>query len=229
MRCIGLGKKRRGLKTDPQVLPYGIYNNRIMVASIDKEAVAGMEAEIFPGTIHLIDKPQAIPEAIRLLSASRTIGFDTETRPSFVRGARPSVALMQMSTETDCFLFRLNMIDIPEELQQLLENPGILKVGLSLSDDMTVIRRRKPIEPAGFVELQRLCPAYGIRDASLQKIYAILFGRRISKSQRLTNWEARTLTAAQQSYAALDAWACLRIFNQLMTLSTPTPVQFALL
>ena len=130
-----------------------------MVASIDKEAVAGMEAEIFPGTIHLIDKPQAIPEAIRLLSASRTIGFDTETRPSFVRGARPSVALMQMSTETDCFLFRLNMIDIPEELQQLLENPDILKVGLSLSDDMTVIRRRKPIEPAGFVELQRLCPA----------------------------------------------------------------------
>ncbi len=200
-----------------------------MVASIDKEAVAGMEAEIFPGTIHLIDKPQAIPEAIRLLSASRTIGFDTETRPSFVRGARPSVALMQMSTETDCFLFRLNMIDIPEELQQLLENPGILKVGLSLSDDMTVIRRRKPIEPAGFVELQRLCPAYGIRDASLQKIYAILFGRRISKSQRLTNWEARTLTAAQQSYAALDAWACLCIFNQLMTLPTPTPVQFALL
>lgn len=200
-----------------------------MVASIDKEAVASMEAEIFPGTIHLIDKPQAIPEAIRLLSASRTIGFDTETRPSFVRGARPSVALMQMSTETDCFLFRLNMIDIPEELQQLLENPGILKVGLSLSDDMTVIRRRKPIEPAGFVELQRLCPAYGIRDASLQKIYAILFGRRISKSQRLTNWEARTLTAAQQSYAALDAWACLRIFNQLMTLPTPTPVQFALL
>lgn len=200
-----------------------------MVASIDKEAVAGMEAEIFPGTIHLIDKPQAIPEAIRLLSASRTIGFDTETRPSFVRGARPSVALMQMSTETDCFLFRLNMIDIPEELQQLLENPGILKVGLSLSDDMTVIRRRKPIEPAGFVELQRLCPAYDIRDASLQKIYAILFGRRISKSQRLTNWEARTLTTAQQSYAALDAWACLRIFNQLMTLPTPTPVQFALL
>ncbi|WP_373775940.1 3'-5' exonuclease, partial [Porphyromonas loveana] len=142
---------------------------------------------------------------------------------------RPSVALMQIATETDCFLFRLNIINIPDELQQLLENPDTLKVGLSLHDDVTVIRRRRPLEPAGFVELQRLCPAYGIRDSSLQKVYAIIFGKRISKSQRLTNWEARKLTDAQQGYAALDAWACLRIFNHLMTLPTPTPTQFALL
>ncbi|WP_373775681.1 3'-5' exonuclease [Porphyromonas loveana] len=200
-----------------------------MVATIDKEEVAGLETESFPGTIHLIDTPEAASDAVKKLSAYRILGFDTETRPSFERGARPSVALMQIATETDCFLFRLNIINIPDELQQLLENPDILKVGLSLHDDVTVIRRRRLVEPAGFVELQRLCPAYGIRDSSLQKVYAIIFGKRISKSQRLTNWEARRLTDAQQGYAALDAWACLRIFNHLMTLPTPTPTQFALL
>jgi ribonuclease D len=52
-------------------------------------------------------------------------------------------------------------------------------------------------------------------DISLQKIYAILFGERISKNQRLTNWEADTLTEGQQHYAAIDAWACLRIYDHL--------------
>ncbi len=50
---------------------------------------------------------------------------------------------------------------------------------------------------------------------SLQKIYAIVFGEKISKAQRLTNWEAETLTPAQQAYAAIDAWACLKLYRYL--------------
>ena len=50
---------------------------------------------------------------------------------------------------------------------------------------------------------------------SLQKIYAIIFGKRISKNQRLTNWEAEELTTAQQIYASIDAWSCLKIYNHL--------------
>lgn len=200
-----------------------------MIATIEKEVLSQMEMAVFPGKIHIIDNLKDASDAVAYLSGFSVIGFDTETRPTFVRGARPAVALMQLSTDTDCFLFRLNYIDIPEELKALLENPDILKIGLSLRDDVTVIRRRRPIEPGGFVELQRLCPAYGIRDLSLQKIYAIVFGRRISKSQRLSNWEAESLSPSQQAYAALDAWACLRIFNHLMTLPAPNPIQFALL
>ena len=69
--------------------------------------------------------------------------------------------------------------------------------------------------PHGFIDLQKVAPTYGISDASLQKIYAVIFGRRISKSQRLTNWEAEELTHAQQIYAAIDAWSCLKIYNYL--------------
>ena len=48
---------------------------------------------------------------------------------------------------------------------------------------------------------------------SLQKIYAIMFNKKISKSQRLTNWQAPNLTLQQQKYAAVDAWACMDIYN----------------
>ena len=53
-------------------------------------------------------------------------------------------------------------------------------------------------------------------DNSLQRIFAIVFGQRISKGQRLSNWEAIELTNAQQNYAATDAWACLKIYNELI-------------
>ena len=53
-------------------------------------------------------------------------------------------------------------------------------------------------------------------ELSLQKIYAIIFNKKISKSQRLTNWENLELTEQQQRYAATDAWASLQIYLQLI-------------
>lgn len=70
--------------------------------------------------------------------------------------------------------------------------------------------------PAGFVELQTFVKPYRIADNSLQKIYGVIFNERISKNQRLTNWEAKELTPGQQAYAALDAWACQKIYNHLV-------------
>lgn len=77
------------------------------------------------------------------------------------------------------------------------------------------MHRSAEFEPKGFVDLQSYVKEFKIADASLQRIFAILFGKRISKGQRLSNWEADSLTEAQQHYAAIDAWACLRIYNLL--------------
>ena len=122
---------------------------------------------------------------------------------------------MQISTDEACFLFRLNRIGIPQSLKDFLVNDNILKIGLSLRDDFGAIRKRTDIKPANFLDLQNFVGQFGIEDASLQKIYAILFDKKISKGQRLSNWEADVLTEQQKKYAALDAWACLRIYNQL--------------
>ena len=71
--------------------------------------------------------------------------------------------------------------------------------------------------PQGFIDLQKLVPDYNFGCSSLQKIYAILFDMKISKSQQLSNWDAETLTEAQTSYAAIDAWACIRIYRRLLS------------
>lgn len=180
--------------------------------NISKEALSQMPVITYPAEISLIDSAAGVHAALRALAKEKIVGFDTETRPSFRKGCVHKVALMQISTMERCFLFRLNKIGICQQLKDFLENPDIIKVGLSVHDDFTVLRRSGEIDPQGFIDLQTYVKGFEITDISLQKIFGIVFGERISKTQRLTNWEADELTPAQQAYAALDAWACLKLY-----------------
>lgn len=177
-----------------------------------------MPVEEFTGQIIVVNSETQADRAVEELMQQRCVGFDTETRPSFKKGQHYKISLMQISTADTCYLFRLNRIDIPASLEAFLKTDRVLKVGLSLRDDFGAIRKRVDIEPAHFLDLQQYVGKFGIEDASLQKIYAILFQKKISKGQRLTNWEAELLTESQQKYAALDAWACLQIYNLLSTI-----------
>ncbi|NLY25306.1 MAG: 3'-5' exonuclease domain-containing protein 2 [Bacteroidales bacterium] len=187
-----------------------------MGLTITKEQIAGLPIETFPGTITVIDHINEVREAVRYLSSKPVLGFDTETKPAFKRGQVHKVALMQLSTEEECFLFRLNKIGYPDELEAFMMDSDIKKIGLSLRDDFAAIRKRSDGIPENFIDLQLFVDKFGIEDNSLQKIYAIIFGKKISKSQRISNWESPALSPAQQSYAAIDAWACLRIYNHLI-------------
>ena len=187
-----------------------------MGLTISKENIAELPFETFDGNIVVVDHERDVAKAVDYLSSHSAIGFDTETRPTFKPGATNKVALMQLSTEDTCFLFRLNLIDYPDALGDILCSPNIKKIGLSLRDDFAAIRKRTGRELENFIDLQVFTNKFGIDDNSLQRIYAILFGKKIRKNQRLSNWEASELSFAQQSYAALDAWACLRIYNHLM-------------
>lgn len=183
--------------------------------AICKEAVNQLPPVQYEGGIQVIDTIDKARVALRELTRARIVGFDTETRPSFRKGHLHKVALMQLATDDYCFLFRLNKLGIFDLLKDFLENPDVKKIGLSVHDDFQVLGRSGEIAPEGFVEMQTFVKQYSIADTSLQKIFAIVFGERISKSQRLTNWEADELTPEQQRYAAIDAWACLRLFRHL--------------
>ena len=183
--------------------------------AISKEAVAAMPTVRYNGGIQIVDSIDKARVALRELSRARIVGFDTETRPSFRKGRLHKVALMQIATDDFCFLFRLNILGLFDRLVDFLCDPAITKIGLSVHADFSVLARSGEIQPQGFVELQSFVKQYDIADTSLQKIYAIVFGERISKSQRLSNWEADALTPEQQSYAAIDAWACLRLYRYL--------------
>lgn len=186
-----------------------------MVKTISKEELSVMPTERFEGRIIVVQSEDDAKKAVAYLEKQSAIGFDTETRPAFRKGVSHQIALMQLSTEDTCFLFRLNVIGLPDCLADILINPAIKKIGLSIKDDFSAIHKRKSLVPVNFIELQTYVKQYGIEDNGLQRIYGILFGKRISKGQRLSNWEADVLSDAQKMYAALDAWACLRIFNEL--------------
>jgi len=190
-----------------------------VVKTISKEEIATLPFATFPGRIIVVQSERESKKATSYLEKFPIVGFDTETRPAFKKGVNRKIALMQLSTEDTCFLFRLNIIDIPEDLMKILVNPDIRKIGLSLKDDFSAIRKRIQLEPQNFVELQSFVKKFGIEDNGLQRIYAIMFGEKISKGQRLSNWEADVLTEAQQKYAALDAWSCLQIYNKLTRLN----------
>lgn len=189
-------------------------NNEIPI-TISKEEISGLELEHFTGEIIVIDTLADCEKAVWYLQKQKLLGFDTETRPSFKKGKTNKVSLLQLSTEKTCFLFRLNMIGFPESLLNLLKNEKIIKVGLSLRDDFGMLRKVAPIEPAGFIDIQSYIKQFNIQELSLQKIYALLFHKKISKSQRLSNWEAESLNDGQKRYAATDAWACILIYKKL--------------
>jgi ribonuclease D len=183
--------------------------------SITKEEISLFPVEEYSGQILEIQTLEDAEEAVDYLSKFELLGFDTETRPTFKKGNANGVALIQISTDDICFLFRINKIDFPQALIRLLTNPGVVKIGLSLKDDFQTMGRIMKFKPQGFLDLQKIVNEYDIEDISLQKIYALLFSKKISKSQRLTNWEADELTEPQKKYAALDAWACLKIYEEL--------------
>jgi len=180
-----------------------------------------MPKVLFPGRIFVVYTESDAEKAVAYLKDQRIVGVDTETRPSFKRGTTHKVALLQISTQDTCFLFRLNRIGMPDSLQEFLMS-DTLKIGLSLKDDFNSLRKRQDMHPdrGNWIELQEYVGKFGIEDRSLQKIYANLFGEKISKNQRLSNWEADVLSEGQKLYAATDAWACVEIYNCLSELES---------
>lgn len=183
--------------------------------TISKEVLAKLPAATYDGEIYVIDSVEQVAPAIEKLSKSKIIGFDTETRPSFKKGQSNTVSLIQLCDKHACYLFRINMTGVTPEMKALFENAGKIKVGLSLHDDFHQLSKICELKPQGFIDLQQYVKSAGIVDNSLSRIYAIIFDKRISKGQRLTNWEAAELTPHQQTYAALDARACVDIYNAI--------------
>ncbi len=183
---------------------------------ISKEEVNRLPMVLFDGQITLVENTTMVESAVEKLFECDLVGVDTETRPSFSRGTYHRVALLQISTREHCYLFRLNKIGLHPKLAAFLASDKVKKIGLALRDDFSGLGKLYPFKPQNFIDLQTIVAQYGILELGLQKIFAIVFGRKISKSQRLTNWESDTLNEQQMRYAATDAWASLMIYLQLL-------------
>lgn len=182
------------------------------------EEIEKLELVSFPGQIVVIDSPgPELTKAVAYLRRQRIIGFDTESRPSF-SADQPhyGVSLLQLSGHGKAFLFRVKKCGMPKTLCRILSDPQIIKVGAAVNDDVRGLKRVHGFNPDGFVDLQKIGWEYGIKDKAVKKLAANILGIRISKTQQLSNWEADTLSEAQQKYAATDAWVCREMYLKLM-------------
>ena len=184
----------------------------------DKHAIAALPRVVFQGKIKVVDSVEEVDAAVDYLLAQEILGVDTETRPSFKKGVSYEVGLLQVSSRDVCYLFRLNRIGMPPAIIRLLTDTKVPKIGLSWHDDLRQLHHRAKFEPGLFVEIQEIAKAFGVDDMSLQKLYANLFHQKISKAQRLSNWDASELRDSQKVYAATDAWACINLYQEFLAL-----------
>ncbi|GAA0879521.1 3'-5' exonuclease [Algoriphagus jejuensis] len=184
--------------------------------SITKEEVNTLQLGQFEGEIFLIDHADQVEEAVEFLNEQRIIGFDTETKPSFRKGEFNHVSLLQLSTSTQAFLFRLNKIGFPESLRNLMEKENLVKIGAAVHDDLKGLGKlTDSFYPQSFFDLNDELKKVGFLNVGVRNLSGMVLKIRISKTEQVSNWESEVLTERQQRYAATDAWACLEIFNLL--------------
>jgi ribonuclease D len=189
-----------------------------MQHTISKDAINELPLKQFEGKVTVIEDPDQVPEIVEKLQKEKAIGFDTETKPSFKKGVSHDISLLQLSTRDEAFLFRLPNTGFNGSLTKLMTNPKVVKVGVGIRDDLRGLKHLNSFIPKGFVELQEMAPEYGIEVLSLKNLAGLLLGFRVSKRQRLSNWEAQELSEGQILYAATDAWVSLEIYNKLKKL-----------
>ena len=186
--------------------------------TITPEEIELLDLDAFPGRIYVISQPGPyLDHAVEHLSSQRLIGFDTETKPIFqAHQPRNHTALLQLSSETEAFLFRLHDLGLPQAVADIMADPYITKIGAAVHDDIRGLQHYCPFEPHRFMDLQSFGEEYGIKEKSVRKMAAIILGCKVSKAQQCSNWEADPLSEAQQLYAATDAWICVKMYKALL-------------
>jgi ribonuclease D len=183
--------------------------------NITVEELQDYDLSWFKGEIVVVEDKKTFRKVLPRLLDEKVLGFDTESRPSFRKGHRNKVSLIQLATGNFACLIRINRIGVPAELADLLANPGIIKAGVAIHDDIRFLKRIRKFNPEGFIDLQGFVKDFGIQSSGLKKLTAIVLGFRISKRQQVTDWEAEKLSEPQQIYAATDAWVCREIYKKL--------------
>lgn len=183
--------------------------------TISNEEVSALPKLEFTGKIVVISSDEELSHWLPQLASDRVLGFDTETKPTFRKGELNSIALLQLANAHLALLIRLRHTGIPKQLVSLLQDASILKIGAAIHDDLKSLQKVKAFTPQGFIDLQNIVADYGIGELGVRKMAAIVLGKKVSKSQQLSNWNAPTLSDAQQQYAAIDAWACREIYIKL--------------
>jgi hypothetical protein len=170
-------------------------------------------------SIVLVSSMAQAEKAFTELTASAVWGFDTESKPTFLKNeASEGPHILQLSTVDKAWIFQLHDPGVRAIAAQLLAFGGIIKAGFGLGDDRKRILHKLGVEPADVLELNAVFRERGYRkDMGVKGAVAVLFNKRYIKSRKATtsNWANLRLTEAQLVYAANDAYAAIRVYYAL--------------
>lgn len=151
-----------------------------------------------------------------VLERADALGFDTESRPTFIRGqASTGPHLVQLATDSHCYLYQVDHFSELGDLRALLESPHLVKAGFGLGDDLRRLAAKCGIACAGTVDLAHRLRTSGRNAVGVKTAVAELLGQQLQKSKKVTttNWASRVLSERQILYAANDAHAALRVYR----------------
>jgi ribonuclease D len=153
------------------------------------------------------------------LRAQPYLGFDTESKPTFVAGeVSTGPDVVQFATTTKAYVFQLRHQACEELVRAILTDKDVVKVGFDLKQDQAQLRRRLGVEAAPVLDLTRVFHRMGYpRHIGIKTAVAIVFGQRFIKSKKIatTNWANERLEPRQVLYAANDAYVALRVLQAI--------------
>lgn len=174
------------------------------------------------GRIHMLKTAAQFEFAAAALREAVHVGFDTESKPTFVAGApQTGPQVIQFATLTDAFIVQTATPGVLDFLRPMIESDEIVRVGFGLASDRPQIQRRLGLVLGPSIDVSHLVKRLGFKDAvGLKAAVAIVLGQRFAKSRKATtsNWANATLTPQQIQYAAHDAHASLRVYRGLAEL-----------
>lgn len=173
---------------------------------LSKEEINLLPIQAWEGPVVIVRDEETLAQTLSALQKEEVLGFDTETRPTFIKGKSSSPALIQLATATTAYIIQLIHLPFGAGMAKLLSCPSILKVGVAIHNDMKALARVHPFMAGGVVDLADMAKERGIQAQGLRTLAANLLGFRISKSAKCSNWENHNLTPQQIKYAATDAW-----------------------
>jgi ribonuclease D len=179
---------------------------------VSRDEVNALPVARWEGEVVMVETARDYERAWENLAGEDSVGWDTETRPSFRVGESYPPSLVQAATARAVYIFPLARMDFSKVVGGLFAEPTIVKAGISVADDLKKLKQVFHFEETSVLDLGHVAKRHGMKQTGLRNLAGVFLGYRITKGAKTTNWAAPRLTAQQIRYAATDAWACRELY-----------------
>ena len=180
---------------------------------LSKNEINSLPQIKFNGDVEVLSSNDNVQAAVNYLMNYDLIGFDTETKPTFVKGPLNPPSIMQLACIDKVYIFQLDNESLYKKLFPILSNENITKCGVSVDRDLIELMYLSPFDPLSFVDLGNIARNYDVPHHGLRGLVAMFLKHRISKGAQISDWSKTVLSPSQITYAATDAWISLKLFE----------------